>query len=199
MEQQTMVQQLQAAFPKSELKLEECEGDPAVLVPPEDIPSICRYLRDTPELEFNYLCSISGVDLQDQLAVVYHMQSLKHRHLMALKTLLDRNAPSVATVTEIWPAANWFEREIYDLFGVTFDRHPDLRRIMMPDDWQGHPLRRDYQEGNHYHGVPTTRPDPLALVRHLDKPPPKPEPQPEGGAEEEQAGGDKQSTPAEAR
>jgi NADH-quinone oxidoreductase subunit C len=96
--------------------------------------------------------------------VVYHFYSLQQRHGIVLKVETDREQPRVASVAGVWQAATWLEREIYDLFGVTFTEHPDLRRILLPDDWVGHPLRKDYQEAGGYHGIENLRPNPLVQL-----------------------------------
>jgi NADH-quinone oxidoreductase subunit C len=115
----------------------------------------------------NFLECLTGVDLpaKDQIAVVYHLYSYEHRHRLVMKAFLPRQSPHIASLSAIWPVANWQERECYDLLGVVFDGHPDLRRILMPEDWQGYPLRKDYKEGADYHGIPTTRPNPLELLK----------------------------------
>jgi NADH-quinone oxidoreductase subunit C len=95
--------------------------------------------------------------------VVYHVYSYEKKHRIVLKCFLDRADPVLPTVQEVWRAANWQERECFDLLGVLFDGHPDLRRLLLPDDWEGHPLRKDYTEPDHYHGIPTVRPNPIEL------------------------------------
>ncbi|MBH5320572.1 NADH-quinone oxidoreductase subunit C [Paenibacillus sp. GSMTC-2017] len=102
-------------------------------------------LRDHKELDFNYLRNVSGVDYETHLEVVYHLLSLKSRRDVVIKLRTDREAASVPSAALTWSTANWNEREIYDLLGIDFPGHPDLRRIMMPDDWVGHPLRKDYE------------------------------------------------------
>ena len=137
------------------------------------------------------------------IEVVYHLFSYKHRHGIVLKVEADRAQPVVPTIEGVWKAANWMEREVYDLFGVTFSGHPDLRRVMLPDDWVGHPLRKDYQEAGGYHGIPNLRENPLVELRRLDEvriaehartnPPPAPPPKapaaPAGPAPASPAGG----------
>ncbi len=128
-----------------------------VYVRPEAVVDVCRYLHDTPELAFEQLSCITGTDFQDHIQLAYVMMSYAHREVMAVKVKLDRDEPSVHTVEGIWATANWHEREVYDLLGVYFEGHSDLRRLLMPDDWVGHPLRKDYKEEPDYHGIPTTR------------------------------------------
>jgi NADH-quinone oxidoreductase subunit C len=97
------------------------------------------------ELQCNYLRNVSGVDQETHLEVVYHLLSLSSKKDYCVKVKADREQPSIPSVAAIWPTANWNEREVYDLLGIHFSDHPDLRRIMMPDDWVGHPLRKDYE------------------------------------------------------
>jgi NADH-quinone oxidoreductase subunit C len=122
-------------------------------------------LKTDPELCFDYLECITGVDepKAEQIHVVYHVYSYEKRHRIVLKCMLDRNDPVVQTLSDVWPTANWQERECFDLLGVIFDGHPDLRRLLLPDDWEGHPLRKDYEEKDDYHGIPTVRPNPVEL------------------------------------
>lgn len=101
-----------------------------------------RSLRRHPELKLNYLRNLSGVDMESHMEVVYHLISLESKQEYCIKVKTDRENPSVASVTPLWPTANWNEREAYDLFGIDFPGHPDLRRIMMSDDWVGHPSQR---------------------------------------------------------
>ncbi len=104
---------------------------------------VCRLLRD---IGFEYLNCISGADWVTHLEVVYNMSSLQHPNKVHLRVPVDRNNPTIRTVTDIWAGANWHERECYDLFGVRFDGHPDHRRILLPEDWVGYPLRKDYTD-----------------------------------------------------
>jgi NADH-quinone oxidoreductase subunit C len=118
---------------------------PYVIIKAEQWVASAQLLRDDPSLQFNYLRNLSGVDQETHLEVVYHLLSLDHVHEVCVKVKTDREAPSVPSVTPVWPTANWNEREVFDLLGVDFPGHPDLRRIMMPDDWVGYPLRKDYE------------------------------------------------------
>lgn len=134
-------------------------GDVWVVVDATILPEVARYLRDDPELAFDCLSSQTAVDVpaEEKIQVVYHLFSYPHRHALVLKVETPRAAPSVSTLEAVWPAANWLERETFDLFGVDFTGHSDLRRIMLPEDWVGHPLRKDYVEQEHYHGISTRR------------------------------------------
>jgi NADH-quinone oxidoreductase subunit C len=144
--------------------------DPFVVVKAERLLDVCRTLHDEPDLYFDFLQDETAVDYPKEhlLRVVYHLWSYKHGHGFKLKVELDRNNARVASVDSVWHAAGWLEREVFDLFGVHFEGHPDLRRIMMPDDWVGHPLRKDYQESGGYHEITNIRDNPLDLFLRLD-------------------------------
>jgi NADH-quinone oxidoreductase subunit C len=156
-----------------------CEVAPGALL------RVCQQMKSDPELAFDYLECVTGIDLlkEQQIQVVYHVYSYGKRHRLVLKVSLDRAAPVLASVTPVWSAANWLERECFDLLGVTFEGHPDLRRLLLPPDWVGHPLRKDWTPQAEYHGIPTTRPDPLALLAKA----PKAEAKPAAKAEEPKA------------
>ncbi|MBI4229835.1 MAG: NADH-quinone oxidoreductase subunit C [Planctomycetes bacterium] len=132
------------------------KGDPFVLVKRERIAEVCRFCREDEALTFNSLHCISGIDYpKDQkLAVVYNLFSFRHRHSVALRVEMPRDGePHLDSVVAVWPGANWLERETYDMFGIRFDGHPDPRRILLPDDWEGFPLRKDYQVAEMWHGM----------------------------------------------
>ncbi len=115
-------------------------------VSPPAIREVCRFCKTEPGLEFDCLSNLSGVDYPKRtvIEVVYHLYSYRHRHLFTLKVDAPRDDPRVPSVAGVWSHAEWQEREVFDLLGVTFEGHPDLRRILMPEDWEGHPLRKDY-------------------------------------------------------
>jgi NADH-quinone oxidoreductase subunit C len=111
------------------------------------IREACRLLRDDLECPFNYLADVTCVDWfpsEPRFEVIYHLLSISKKERVRLKVRLDGSSPALDSVTPVWPAANYFEREVYDLFGVRFAGHPYLRRILMPEDWEGYPLRKDY-------------------------------------------------------
>ncbi|MBI4518034.1 MAG: NADH-quinone oxidoreductase subunit C [Deltaproteobacteria bacterium] len=140
----------------------ECDSqakDPAIAVLPEAIVPVCEFLKTEPELAFDALSNESGVDYKARgvIQVVYHLYSYRHRHKIVLKVDAPRDRPVIPTVESVWKAANWLEREIYDLLGVTFAGHCDLRRLLMPEDWVGYPLRKDFVEPEEYHGISTRR------------------------------------------
>ena len=111
------------------------------------IREACAILRDDPDCPFNYLSDLTCVDWypsEPRFEVVYHLLSISKKERVRLKARLDGSSPAIESVTSVWPSANFYEREVFDLFGVRFTGHPNLKRIMMPDDWEGHPLRKDY-------------------------------------------------------
>lgn len=147
--------------------------DPFIVVDAADLVDVCRYLCNDPRLQFDMLNCISGVDYFEpdaakaakagfapHLEVVYHLSSIAKRHRFVVKVMLPRwkgdkegELPEVPSVTGVWRAADWHERETYDLCGVWFTGHPDLRRILLAEDWEGHPLRKDYVFPLEYHGI----------------------------------------------
>ncbi|MEK3719114.1 NADH-quinone oxidoreductase subunit C [Paenibacillus sp. FSL H8-0034] len=118
---------------------------PYVIIKNEHWAGVALLLKQHCELKLNYLRNVSGIDQETHMEVAYHLLSLDTKAEMCVKVKTSREAPSIDSVTPIWPTANWNEREIFDLLGIDFPGHPDLRRIMMSDDWVGHPLRKDYE------------------------------------------------------
>jgi len=142
-------------------KVRDFKGDvpePYLTVDGPAIIDVCRFLRDG-AFKFEVLSDLTAVDWpkDEKIQVVYHLFSYSLNHQIVLKVDLPRANPKVATVEGVWKVANWFEREVYDLFGVIFDGHTDLRRIMLPEDWIGYPLRKDYVEQEEYDGISTQR------------------------------------------
>lgn len=138
---------------------------------------VARFLRSDPRMRFNFLRCITGLDLlaDDKLACVYDLMQLPlddpttlimKTSEFAVRVTTDRNAPSLPSVSQVWAAAEWHEREAYDMFGIEFTDHPDLRRILCPDDWVGYPLRKDYDFPLEYHGIPATTEFELTNPRH---------------------------------
>jgi NADH-quinone oxidoreductase subunit C len=147
--------------------------DPFFKVRPDRWSEVAKFLRDDPSLRFDFLQNVTAVDWikQNRIDVVYHLWSYPQKHACVVKIELPRDKPQVASAAPVWSSADWNEREQYDLFGVEFVGHPDLRRIMLPDDWPGHPMRKDYKEAEAYRGMPTTRPNTLDLLPMYDKAP----------------------------
>jgi NADH-quinone oxidoreductase subunit C len=111
------------------------------------VPALLRTLRDHPELEFAFLAELTAVDVwprEPRFEVIYVLVSLAHRLRLRVKVRIHGGDAHLESVCDIWPAANWLEREVWDLFGIAFDGHPDPRRLLMPEDWEGYPLRKDY-------------------------------------------------------
>jgi len=157
MESQQVFARLEQQFPG---KVRDFKGDvaePYLTVDTATIVDVCRFLRD--DTGFEVLSDLTALDWpkEEKIQVVYHLYSYAHKHQIVLKVDLPRDNPRIATVESLWKVANWFEREVYDLFGVIFEHHSDLRRIMLPDDWVGYPLRKDYVEQEEYDGISTQR------------------------------------------
>lgn len=139
------VAKLKEKFAASVLEVAEFRGETTVVVKKEDIVQICTFLRD--ELDYNFLTDLCGVDCLGQtprFRVVYHLYSIPRHQRLRIKAMVDEKDARIDTVSGVWTTANWLERECWDLMGITFAGHPDPRRILMPDDWEGHPLRKDY-------------------------------------------------------
>jgi NADH-quinone oxidoreductase subunit C len=126
----------------------EAFGEVTVIVPREKLVELCSYLKTAPEFAFNFLSDICGADRgpeeEPRFEVNYHLFSTTRHHRLRLKVLLNDDDTHVQTVTGVWRTANWHERETFDLMGIIFDGHPDLRRILLPDEWEGHALRKDF-------------------------------------------------------
>ena len=129
---------------------------PRVHVNSTDWLPIAEFMRNDDALRLDWLANLSGVDYvaDGTMAVVYDLWSFDHRHTFAVKVFCPRDNPRVPSVAHLWRAADWNEREAYDMFGIVFDGHPDLRRILCADDWEGFPLRKDYVFPREYHGIP---------------------------------------------
>lgn len=142
--QSLAVRQLAESMPSAVAGGSAARGEIALLVDPEQIVAVCRFLKQ--EHAFNRLSSVTAVDwhpAQPRFEVVYHLHSLPRGERLRLKCRLAEGA-SIESLTGVWRAADWYEREVYDLFGIPFRGHPNLKRIMLPEDWEGHPLRKDY-------------------------------------------------------
>jgi len=143
-----IVERLKTKFPGGVEAVREFRGEVTVQVRPDALVELGTFLRDDPDCDFNFLSDVSGVDYypeEPRFGVNYHLLSMKYKLRLRLQVRLKgpAGAPRVPSVTSVWPGANWFERETFDLFGVTFIGHPDLRRLLLPMDFRGHPLRRD--------------------------------------------------------
>ncbi|MFZ0659457.1 MAG: NADH-quinone oxidoreductase subunit C [Candidatus Binataceae bacterium] len=161
MEALAIYQRLTDQFGNKVLETVTQKLDSFCVVDPSAIVEVGGFLRDDPTLAMDCLSNQSGVDYKDRIEVVYHFFSYKHRHGAVLKVKLPRENPVVHTLENLWASANWMEREIFDLLGVTFEGHSDLRRILLPEDWEGFPLRKDFVEPLEYHGISTVRESPI--------------------------------------
>jgi len=134
--------------------------NPWIRIEPSAAADITLFLRDDPALAFDFLMCLSGLDWPEKgkQEVVYHLFSMSLRHMIVLRAELPRENPKIPSVERIWPAANWHEREAFDLFGIVFEGHSDMRRILLPEDWEGHPLRKDYKVQKSYHGIRVMNP-----------------------------------------
>lgn len=127
-----------------------------VIVKNEILLTVCDELFKNPAFYFDMLSCVTGIDNGPEagtMEVIYHLYSIPFNHSLALKVILPRENPELESVVSIWKSANWLEREVYDMFGISFKNHPDLRRILMPADWKGYPLRKDYKHEEYYRGV----------------------------------------------
>lgn len=141
---------------------EQTDGlQPALVLNPQCLPEVGLLLRDHPDTYFDFLSSISAVDygVQDNpFWVVYHLASIPYQRQLTLKVNIQsgrslEQLPSVPSISHVWRTADWHEREAFDLMGIFFEGHPDLRRILLPEDWEGYPLRKDYVEAEYYEGI----------------------------------------------
>ena len=150
---------LKENFADSILEINTDVLQPYIKVLPKAVDEIAQFLRDDDRLAFDYLMCLSGVDLAENLGVVYHLFSMEHNHKIILHTEMSKDQPDVKSVAMLWRTADWHEREAYDMLGINFLQHPDLRRILLPDDWEGYPLRKDYVQPEVYGGIHIAHPD----------------------------------------
>lgn len=132
-------------FSDAVIESKEADGALVLAIKPESLLPICKFLKETPDLGFDYPASITGIDRTDRIELLYHLTALSSNKKVTLRTDIDRDDPEIESVVSIWKGADWQEREIYDLLGVRFAGHPNLKRILLPEGWEGHPLRKDYE------------------------------------------------------
>ncbi|MFQ5652124.1 MAG: NADH-quinone oxidoreductase subunit C [bacterium] len=166
-------QKLQSKFGDAILDFSADALDPFVKVDPAKILEIATFLKEEPALKFTSLMCLSGIDYgaDTNLGLVYNLHSMEKKHKITLRVDLPREEPTLASVQSVWRTADWHEREAFDLFGITFENHPDLRRILCPDDWEGYPLRKDYIVQEFYHGVRVPYQEDWAKYETLQKNP----------------------------
>jgi NADH-quinone oxidoreductase subunit C len=146
-ETHTAFQKIREWDPQAIVEAREFRGEVTLYLQPSRLRAVCEFLRDLPELNFKYLSDVTAVDLypaEPRFEVVYHLRSLSPPSVLRLKVRLPGDDPRIESVVSVWPGANSFEREVCDLMGIQFEGHPFLRRILLPEDWEGHPLRKDY-------------------------------------------------------
>ena len=138
------------------LKSFTVDKHPRVHVDATDWREVAEFIHGDPGLQLDFLKCISALDYvaENKLAAVFDLRSSVHGHDFAVKVYTDRANPAIPSTADLWPAGDWHEREAFDLMGIDFPGHPDLRRILLPEDWVGHPLRKDYEFRRQYHGIP---------------------------------------------
>ena len=132
------------AFPDAVVETADVHGILNIRLNPSALLPVCEMLQSNAELAFDYLADVTGIDWKDRIEVVYQLTAIEKNVRIALRVNLDHEKPEVDSVTSVWKGADFQEREVYDLMGVVFKGHPDLRRILLPEDWEGYPLRKDY-------------------------------------------------------
>jgi NADH-quinone oxidoreductase subunit C len=148
-EESLTLRKLREKFADSILETHSFRGDDTAIIAPQALVAVCRLLKEDPELDYNFLMDLTAVDglqlnLKPRFEVVYHFFSLSKKNRVRIKVPADGRNPEVDSIVRLWPGADWYEREVWDMFGIKFRGHPDLKRILMYEEFQGHPLRKDY-------------------------------------------------------
>ena len=138
--------------------------DPFITVLGSRVDKVCLFCKVDPDLDFDFCQSITGMDTGDTFTCVYHLYSYSKRHTLVLKVTTPRDEATLPSCVVAWPVVDWYERETAEMFGIQFSGHPDLRPLLLPEGWQGYPMRKDYVEQPQYLGMPTTRENPLDLL-----------------------------------
>ncbi len=147
MEENVTLKKLAERFPGSITETHSYRGDDTAVVKKEDILAICTFLRDDEALLYNFMMDLTAVDYlgkEPRFEVVIHLYSLKYNRRVRIKAGVSESDCAIDSIVPVWPAANWFEREAYDMYGIVFKGHPELKRILLYEEFQGHPLRKDY-------------------------------------------------------
>jgi NADH-quinone oxidoreductase subunit C len=142
-----VLDRLKAKFLDTKLESDEFRGELTIVIPKEKIVEVCKFLKEDKELCFDLLADLCGIDMNtpsNRFGVIYNLFSFSNKHRIRLKTFTEEEHLNVPTVTGVWGTANWHERETFDMFGIIFEGHPDLRRMYMPDEFEYHPLRKDF-------------------------------------------------------
>jgi NADH-quinone oxidoreductase subunit C len=151
-----IVELVKAACTHGEPKIDENAFPKAIIIPVQDLAPVCTELTQNSATYFDMLSCLTAIDNGIEAAtmeIVYNLYSIPYNIQLMVKVMLPRETPAVATVSHIWKTAGWHEREAFDMFGITFSGHTDLRRILMPADWEGHPLRKDYKHQAYYRDI----------------------------------------------
>jgi NADH-quinone oxidoreductase subunit C len=148
-EESLTLRKLREKFADSILETHSFRGDDTAIIAPQALVAVCRLLKEDPELDYNFLMDLTAVDglqlnLKPRFEVVYHFFSLSKKQRVRIKVPADGKNPEVDSIVKLWPGADWYEREVWDMFGIKFRGHPDLKRILMYEEFQGYPLRKDY-------------------------------------------------------
>ncbi len=151
----TPLQRVQEKFSQDVIETHAFRGDETLLIRPASLQTVAKFLKETAELDFNFLMDLTAVDYlfyaggrvqkEFRFEIVYHFFSLKHNHRLRIKVPVDEKNPEVDSLTGLWASADWYEREVWDMFGIRFKGHPNLKRILMYEEFEGHALRKDYQ------------------------------------------------------
>ncbi len=147
MDASVTLKKLTERFPGSIVETHSYRGDDTAVVKKEDIVKICSFLRDDEALLYNFMMDLTAVDYlgqEQRFEVVYHLYSLKYNRRVRIKARVSESECAIDSIVPLWPSANWFEREAFDMYGITFNGHPELRRILLYEGFEGHPLRKDY-------------------------------------------------------
>jgi NADH-quinone oxidoreductase subunit C len=156
MKPEELIESINKSLPGIIKETNQEDSPVSIKVDAKDIRKICQYLRDQEDFYFDQCSCVTGIDNGPEVGsmeIVYNLYSIVYDHHLMIKLELDRSNPQVDTISDIWKTADWLERETYDLLGIDFKDHPDQRRILLPKDWEGHPLRKDYKLQEYYHGV----------------------------------------------
>lgn len=147
---------LREKFGEDGFTVQDDSKDPTIVVAADRLLEICTHCRDEKALRFDLLQLVSGLDLGPGKAIqsVAHLDSTVHNHNLVVKVETDRDDSRCPSLCDVWPAANWHERETFDMFGIRYEGHPDLKRILCPEEWEGHPLRKDYVMPDEVRGIP---------------------------------------------
>ena len=147
---QAVLEAIQAKFPDAVVRTHAWRGDDTAVIKAEHLVAVCRFLKDDPAMAFNMPIDVCGVDYlgkkTPRFEVVYHFYSLSKRHRIRLKVEVEEAHPEVPSVVSVWRGVDWFEREVWDMYGVRFAGHPNLKRVLMYEEFEGHPLRKDYPQ-----------------------------------------------------